>query len=117
MIFASSVQIRTVARNNIGVTVAGNAINWRKVFVTVSISPKYESKPNLSVDSAIEVIAANKNLPQILIDRTQYYTGDLECKIYDKWAKVLFIDFVKSPNTNIQFIKLIVNNQQESLPT
>lgn len=113
MIFTSSVQLRTVARNNIGAEVPSAAVDWNHVFVTVVTSPKYESKPSLSINSAIEVIAVNKNnrLPQILLDRLQLYQGDLECKISDRWAKVLLIDSVKSPNSNNQFIKIAINNQ------
>ena len=111
MIFTSSVQLRTIARNNIGVEVASTAVNWNQVFISIVISPKYESKPNLSIDSAIEVISAIKSLPQILKDRTNQYRGDLECKISETWSKILLIDYVKSPKSNIEFIKLVVNNQ------
>ena len=111
MIFTSSVQLRTVARNNIGAGVAGVPVDWNKVFVTITINPKYTSKPNLSIDSAIEVIAADRTAPQILLERLQQYTGDLECKISDRWAKVLLIDSVNSPKTNVRFIKIAVNNQ------
>ena len=110
MIFTSSVQIRTVARNNIGAAVPSTAIDWNKVFVSVVISPKYKSKPNLSIISAIEVIAVARNLPPILTDRLQAYSGDLECKISDKWAKVSLIDSVTSPINNNQFVKVIIEN-------
>ena len=109
--FNTIVELRTVSRNNIGAQVAGIAINWHKTFLSIAVKPKYESKPNLAIDTAIEVIAVNRDLPQILRDRTQQYIGDLECKIHDHWAKILLIDFVKSPKTNIEFIKIVVDNQ------
>lgn len=111
MMFNTTVQLRTVSRNNIGAQIAGIATNWHKTFISIVVEPKYQSKPNLTITSAIEVIAANRNLPQILRDRTQQYAGDLECKIFDHWAKILLIDFVKSPKTNIEFIKIVVDNQ------
>ena len=111
MIFTSSVQLRTVARNNIGAEVPSAAVDWNQVFVSVVISPKYKSKPSLSINSAIEVIGVNRALPAILTDRTQQYAGDMECKISDRWAKVLLIDFVESPINKTKFIKLAVDNQ------